>query len=305
MIKNIILIALMLIQFNCMSQTYTIPWATKQPAWVFPIWVEDASGAKDTVYFGFDSTAINSANPEPQFGEIEFNTPLGFYASTTDGILPNQYYKVHIFDTDDVIQQNLWGNIQLRKANFPVVLRWDPSTFYSDSLPFADQDPLPRGQCVLDWSSGGQAAPIGCNISMGMLVLMTDTGYTNVNPTYCIMTDTMQFNYTFPGPASSYFLLGFYPWLGSTFNPNNIDENMPTEFVNIFPVPTKDILKFKSNAIMNNIEFTDLNGRSILKRNNIYLFDCELELSGLNKGMYYAKITLENNKIVYKKIIFR
>ena len=43
---------------NTVAQTYTIPWAQQQPAWVFPLWFEDASGAKDTLYVCYDADAF-------------------------------------------------------------------------------------------------------------------------------------------------------------------------------------------------------------------------------------------------------
>ncbi len=40
------------------SQTiYTIPWATKQPKFVFPIFIEEGGGQRDTLYLGYDPNA--------------------------------------------------------------------------------------------------------------------------------------------------------------------------------------------------------------------------------------------------------
>ncbi|MEN9521788.1 MAG: hypothetical protein RL065_165, partial [Bacteroidota bacterium] len=61
------------------AQTYTIPNASKQPAWVFPLWFENGDGQKDTVYIGYDIHADtwNGIGPDTIFGEkwqvINFN----------------------------------------------------------------------------------------------------------------------------------------------------------------------------------------------------------------------------------------
>ncbi len=62
--KNILLIILIAVTANLFSQTYTIPGATEQPAWVFPLWFEDALGNKDTLYFGYDPYAIDFVWPQ-------------------------------------------------------------------------------------------------------------------------------------------------------------------------------------------------------------------------------------------------
>ena len=42
------------------AQTYTVPGAQIQPAWVFPVWFEDFNGEKDTVFFCYDPEADNN-----------------------------------------------------------------------------------------------------------------------------------------------------------------------------------------------------------------------------------------------------
>ena len=80
---------------------YVIPFASQQPAWVFPIWIEDAYGIKDTVYFGFDTTATNTI--DAQFGEglmvedsINMQAWLSLY--TFPGV-PDSITKVDVRNT--------------------------------------------------------------------------------------------------------------------------------------------------------------------------------------------------------------
>ncbi|MBL0340617.1 MAG: hypothetical protein IPP71_06685 [Bacteroidetes bacterium] len=52
----IFIIANILLGKTSFSQTYLIPGALQQPSWVFPIFIEDAIGQKDTVFIGYDGT---------------------------------------------------------------------------------------------------------------------------------------------------------------------------------------------------------------------------------------------------------
>ncbi|MFN0276654.1 MAG: hypothetical protein ACKVPJ_12985 [Chitinophagales bacterium] len=62
--KKHLLLGLLLIKILSLNaQTYTIPGATEQPAWVFPLWFEDALGNKDTLYFGYDPEAVDFGIP--------------------------------------------------------------------------------------------------------------------------------------------------------------------------------------------------------------------------------------------------
>src|SRR5215813_543800 len=46
---------LSLVSFNSLkAQTYSVPGAQQQPAWVFPMWFENGDGQKDTLYFCYD-----------------------------------------------------------------------------------------------------------------------------------------------------------------------------------------------------------------------------------------------------------
>src|SRR5258705_12233792 len=69
------------------AQQYTIPWATQQPQWVFPIYFEEGTGQRDTIYIGYDP-ASSSIFYDTIFGEkkIYVDTNL-FNVSICDGWL--------------------------------------------------------------------------------------------------------------------------------------------------------------------------------------------------------------------------
>ena len=73
------------------------------------------------------------------------------------------------------------------------------------------------------------------------------------------------------------------------------------ENVNIYPNPTQDILNI-SNAETANIKVFDILGRMILSKENISLNE-QLNVSGLNAGAYFVKISKEGNVTTKKFIV--
>src|SRR5436190_16668352 len=55
---------------------YTIPWAIQQPKFVFPIFIEDGVGNRDTLYLGYDPNASQNSfdTADQKFGV--FKTPI-------------------------------------------------------------------------------------------------------------------------------------------------------------------------------------------------------------------------------------
>ncbi|MBK6730753.1 MAG: hypothetical protein IPG60_07235 [Bacteroidetes bacterium] len=72
------------------AQTYTIPGATEQPAWVFPLWFEDGTGAKDTLYLGYDSEGQD-------YGYPQSDTVFAEYFNLIDTTKFNVYWSFHLF----------------------------------------------------------------------------------------------------------------------------------------------------------------------------------------------------------------
>lgn len=70
--------------------------------------------------------------------------------------------------------------------------------------------------------------------------------------------------------------------------------------LSIYPNPTTDYLYIKSDLEIKDIQISDLNGRII---NNLEFQDNKMNLTSLQTGIYFAKISDLNGKIVTKKII--
>jgi len=126
------------------AQTYTIPWAQQQPAWVFPLWFENGDGQKDTLYFCYDPDA-DYPYPDILFGVTLIHDDPLLFSMTFDALPFNDsmHLKVVAF-TEDV----LGGGVSIFSQSpvLPITLRWDSNILYSDSIPFPDLDPAPRAE---------------------------------------------------------------------------------------------------------------------------------------------------------------
>ncbi|HET8962356.1 MAG TPA: hypothetical protein VFM99_00545, partial [Chitinophagales bacterium] len=125
------------------AQTYSIPGATVQPAWVFPLWFEDALGNKDTLYFGYDPEGQNFDWPQSDsvFGEELENIDTSKF---------NSYWESG-FALPAALKIIVWNDLQFVSViSFyktwypPLTLRWDKNLFYSDVLPFPENEGAPR-----------------------------------------------------------------------------------------------------------------------------------------------------------------
>ena len=79
-----------------------------------------------------------------------------------------------------------------------------------------------------------------------------------------------------------------------------LSETEDKSTLSIYPNPTTDYLNIKSDLKIKEIQISDINGRII---NNLDLQDHKINLTSLQIGIYFAKITDENGKITTKKII--
>jgi hypothetical protein len=136
------------------AQVYTIPWAQQQPRWVFPLWFEDATGKKDTLYFAWDEEAdLNSL--DTVFGEIPIyadsldypydSTNFTVWALTfknnpavpdlVDYVAPTKCFIVEYYN--EFPTSNIIGT-RINAYNFtyqlPITIRWDRNLFNSLSL---------------------------------------------------------------------------------------------------------------------------------------------------------------------------
>jgi hypothetical protein len=103
-----------------------------QPQWKFHIAFEDATGAKDTVFLIWDSTA--TFGMDTALGEIpmDFNTNT-FQVYMYINSIPFDSSKVCAINTNYSIYQNIYA----KNYVYPIKISWDTSLFHSSVLPKA------------------------------------------------------------------------------------------------------------------------------------------------------------------------
>ena len=125
MIKNMILYFISAITFVSVAHA--------QPQWRFHIAFEDATGAKDTIWMLYDTTAHGPLPTDTALGEGPFNFNHNIFNvwvynydndSTKTWALPYLYYPNH--------------SVSIHAFNFqyPLTIRWDTSLIHSPNLPY-------------------------------------------------------------------------------------------------------------------------------------------------------------------------
>lgn len=145
------------------AQTYLVPGAQVQPAWVFPLWFEDGSGDKDTLYFCYDPSS-NDQYPSGDtiFGEKLVSTDSSIFwvgLSALGGANLDTTRKVYVSNQPFTL-------IFFHKGIYPLKFFWDDTLFYSSSLPYPDLSPFPRARISIICSDAFGNCPSDIELSM-------------------------------------------------------------------------------------------------------------------------------------------
>ena len=118
---------------NLAAQTYTIPFAEKQPAWVFQLWFTNGDGQKDTFYLAYDLEA-SSATEDSLFGEYPSSSDESLFYVETD-------FKWKVIATDKLTYAI---GISISNIVYPFTIAYDSKVLYSDSLPGPPSGLVPK-----------------------------------------------------------------------------------------------------------------------------------------------------------------
>jgi hypothetical protein len=279
------MITLLLVALAVVSkaQVYTIPWAQVQPEWVFPLWFEDATGAKDTLYLAYDYNCGSFTNPDidtlygdnlvlldtSKFQVLGCNgLPSNLLVRKSDCVNPDFFYIEFCF----------W------KCQLPLIVRWDVNLFRSDVLPFADQSPAPRAQGLLWYDLPLQTAS-PCHYSVP--VLLSDS---SIFSGACSRVDSISFYNNPPIFGLSQITLYIVPWTGKNFTSVEIAKE---KSFNIYPNPVDDLLHIQCNGNgLYNISITNMQGQTLLATQSNA--DMTLEVDNIPAGIYILKISNSN-----------
>jgi hypothetical protein len=254
------LIALLMCTTATSAQTYTVPWAQQQPAWVFPLWFEDGSGARDTLYFCYESHAIYGLPLDTLFGEkkIPIDTSVfnSFFACSFS-FVDLLCFKTFVTDTESLGQP-----VCVWHAFLPLKITWDSNLFYSDSLPYPEQDPAPRAKGGFYFD-----IPMVCldpGIDCFGTILMTDT---IVNAS-CYATDSIVLG----GNGFSTFWFGISPWDGLEW-PSGIEAAETQIEWQVYPTLINTSVQVKNNGPSRSVyRVYDVWGR-VVREGTISAFD--------------------------------
>jgi hypothetical protein len=274
-----------------LAQTYLVPGAQIQPAWVMPLWFENGDGQRDTLYYSYDS---ESGEP---FNSI-YDTIFGDKYELLDTSKFQAYYSCS-FSNDLLVYKRITTNILLQgsdlclyKPILPVILRWDPNLFYSDSLPFPNLDPAPRAEGHLFYDLPMNVD--GCTYSQP--IIMTDSV---VSPTFtCYLNDSI----VFEGNGASYLVFSVHPWTGMYLGFSPV-QNMKE--LKVYPNPSYNNITIELPAYFPNADLFlyDAYGRNLLHQSlseNV----TELNISHLTPAMYLIVIR-SNTQLSYSQVIFK
>jgi len=249
------------------------------PQWKFPIAFEDATGAKDTVFFIWDSTANFYVDDfDTVWGEIPMSIDsskfcvylqinLGYFAKTW-AIPPDIGFERHVFAINYI---------------YPIKISWDTALFHSSSIDSSvkcaemDND-------YFFWTSG-----------------------TSCQKFNMFSNDTVMAPAFWWGSQDQFPLFVRITSYSNSCCGNAIEEtqNEINDF-NIYPNPFgREILVESYNRNIKEIIIFSPDGRIVSSYNNNLnsINKIHLSLKSISQGVYIMKIINNKNKNFYKKII--
>ena len=164
----------------------TIPGASKQPAWVFPLYFQEGTGQRDTLFLGYAEDASYFYVVDTKYGEIEtpidttkFNVKWGGSWYCAPNKLCDSALKVNVGDASGGAgcpNCIIGGTFSFLNGFLPLKIWWNPNLFYSDSLPQPNQFPAPKVQGKLSWDLPMWLGP-GCSFQYPLLMTDSITGF--------------------------------------------------------------------------------------------------------------------------------
>jgi hypothetical protein len=272
----------------------------QSPQWEMPLCFEDATGARDTLWFGYDPTAgLYGEDIDPQFNEDWqwIDTSLFNVYFLHKGLIPPFTGQQDSVRKRDISSWPLiiTTDIRFTHGQLPVTMKWDEELLNSPKLPtwFRDISPRPRARIDLIFENppfgNVENCPMGADLYPDIIL----TGYIVLFPTcFCTISDSLVFNPDEWDTEMSqlqgdhiqcYITRHDYDYFSSVQDYQEVG-------ILLYPNPVKDLLTIE-NAYQNmlTVLISDLYGRRILEKQ---LFDInnQIDFSGFNRGLYLVQI---------------
>ena len=293
-----------IISSGSLSAQYSIPGASQQPGWVFPIWIENGDGQRDTVYIGYDSTATWQ-------GWLPQDSIFGAKSIIIDSSKFNVSFRYYMYgDTalkvivcslnfNNLFPESSVGAVSFIHAVYPLKFSWDVSLLQSDSLPFISQPQAPHAQAEMYFEMGtygGAYTNDSLLCSTSNTLLITDTTQPTFN--YCTTKDSVRFQDIFntPGADPGYIIIAIKTWMGHALE---LPEDPIQSDMEIFPNPSTDYFHIKLPDIMGQMEtvlrvYNSVGQLIYLQKHTPDIHNTITFSSPLQPGVYF--ILLENPK---------
>lgn len=260
----------------------------------FELHLEDATGAKDTLIFGYDANATDGIDASFQEDNIINQAWSNQFEARITVIAPNFVIDdgeyMHITEAgqlkkqikkEDCIDQGVFVHlIQLKNAVYPISITWDSTLFNTPCL---------SNTIITDWHPGlWFDAILGVDPQFPYEFNMTDSGTFTHTSTYMInnQSDTLGLLYFALASENQIFV--------------GIDELEKTAF-NVSPNPSHDLinLNVQGNEVIKSVALFDMNGQLMqvpVQENVIYLYN-------LSSGIYFLEVQFESGQIETRKVI--
>ena len=247
--------------------------ANAQPQWKFHIAFEDATGAKDTIWCIWDTTATFGVDIQFNEQAVSLNyNQFNVFIGNTNGDTTKTQALPHPHSSNDVI-------VYAINYQYPIMVSWDSSLFHVPGLP------LPVGYINRAFINNDYFFAVN-----------------NDPPSHVfnMLWDNQVLAPSFSWGAASQFPMGFYIMRDETIG---IGENfIENEDISIYSNSTTGVL-IKSEKSITLIEVFDLYGNIIKKYSNIYNKQYSFQINDLTNGIYIIQITDNSKNQYHEKII--
>ncbi len=232
---------------------------TAQPTWRFHLAFEDGTGARDTIWFVFDTSATIGTG----FGEVDYALGEGAVAMDPDGF--NVWTLNSALDSTKTIAFPYAGmfpyiaaEIHAFNYTYPITLRWDTALFHAPGLP-------PPG-----FLPGAQ---MQCNYFFGVPELHVFDMMSNDTTTAAIDLFPLRVN------------------IGTAIDLGLKEQGNGSSFA-LSPNPAFDRLSFIIPQTHGDALIRDISGKVCL-RTPIYAARMDLDISKLHPGFYLLQVRPE------------
>ena len=288
----------------------TIPNTAKQPAWVFPIYFEEGTGLKDTIYLGYDKDANSALGPIPgsidtMFGEdyvvIDTSEFRAYWVSCCDA-LHDTVLRVNVSDASIP----MGFSISFNNGVLPLTVKWDKSLFYSDSLPYPNQSPAPYAQGIMNFYDPMSAleADSNCCPSVDLLLISDTTSFgEKCQDLGCCRSDSAYFNFfctALPGPLSG---LGFTvePWKGNLIGTAELTPGIHSK-IRTYPNPASESIRVEHSVKVSSMQLYSTTGQQMSVHVEQGLHYSTINVLRLPAGIYFLQIKY-NKFLSYHKVV--